>query len=270
MAEIPLQLPFEGKARAGAVYVGKTEPGVRLRLGRRRLRVGEEGHFLFAFGPYAKGVYRLKMRAKDRAQETEMTVAKRQYGEEAIDGLPEDEVDLDKGTKKELRQWRRKISKARRISRLKPDWASLNAGFRLPLKGRVTGVYGTRRTLNGKKNQRHWGIDLAARVGKKVRAPAPGVVVFAAKDIPLSGSLVIVDHGHGLSSSFLHLSRIQVREGQTLRTGQILGRVGSTGRATGAHLDWRMNWRGLRVDPVSLLNPKALSYLKRHGLAEEP
>jgi murein DD-endopeptidase MepM/ murein hydrolase activator NlpD len=120
------------------------------------------------------------------------------------------------------------------------------------ITGRISGVYGSQRFYNGEPSRPHYGVDVAAPVGAEVRAPAPGVVTLAEPDLFYSGGTVIIDHGHALSSSFLHLSKVLVEPGQRVEQGELIARVGATGRVTGPHLDWRMNWRDARVDPQLL------------------
>ena len=126
-------------------------------------------------------------------------------------------------------------------------------GFIRPLEGPITGVYGSQRIYNGIPKQPHYGIDYAAPEGAKVRAPAGGVVTLVHDNMYFSGGTLIIDHGHGLSSTFLHLSKILVKPGSYVRRGMDLAEVGATGRATGPHLDWRMNWRDVRIDPQLVL-----------------
>ena len=128
-----------------------------------------------------------------------------------------------------------------------------------PSKGRVTGVYGSQRILNGKPRRPHFGIDFAAPSGAPVVAPMGGKIVLAHKDMYYSGGTIILDHGHGLTSAFLHLSVLSVKVGQVVSRGQKIGAIGATGRATGPHLDWRINWFEQRVDPAYLLPANALN-----------
>ena len=121
--------------------------------------------------------------------------------------------------------------------------------------GRISGVYGSQRVLNGEPRRPHFGLDIAAPTGSPVKAPADGVITLAHPDMYYSGGTVILDHGQGLSSSFLHLSRILVAEGDEVSQGQVIAEVGATGRVTGAHLDWRMNWYDQRIDPQLLVGP---------------
>jgi murein DD-endopeptidase MepM/ murein hydrolase activator NlpD len=121
------------------------------------------------------------------------------------------------------------------------------------LIGPITGVYGSQRVYNGVPKNPHYGVDYAAPTGTEVVAPAAGIVRLAHPDLFYSGGTMIIDHGHGLSSSFLHLSGLLVAEGARVTRGQPIALVGATGRATGPHLDWRMNWHQQRIDPQLVL-----------------
>ena len=139
-------------------------------------------------------------------------------------------------------------ARARRDQRT--DYA---APFAWPARGRISGVYGSQRILNGEPRRPHFGVDVAAPTGTPVYAPAPGIVTLAHEDMYFSGGTLIIDHGHGLSSSFLHLSEILVEAGTYVSRGDLIARIGATGRASGPHLDWRMNWLDRRVDPQRLV-----------------
>ena len=131
------------------------------------------------------------------------------------------------------------------------------APFIWPTIGPISGVYGSQRILNGKPKWPHYGVDIAVPTGTEVRAPAGGVVTLAHPDMFYSGGTLIVDHGHGLSSAFLHLSKLRVKTGDKVKQGDVIAEVGATGRATGAHLDWRMNLFNRRIDPQLLVSPMA-------------
>ena len=147
-----------------------------------------------------------------------------------------------------------KTARARRLER--PDLlATVLAGFMWPVEGPISGVYGSQRYYNGEPRRPHFGVDVAAPAGTTVRAPAAGIVTLAQPDLFYSGGTVILDHGYKLSSTFLHMSEVLVQAGDELKAGDIIGAVGATGRATGPHLDWRMNWRDTRIDPQLLAPP---------------
>jgi murein DD-endopeptidase MepM/ murein hydrolase activator NlpD len=127
--------------------------------------------------------------------------------------------------------------------------------FRWPASGRISGVYGSQRILNGEPRRPHFGVDIAAPVGTPVHAPNGGVVALAESDLYYTGGTVMLDHGHGITSVFSHLSSVDVEVGGRVSPGDFIGRIGATGRATGAHLDWRVNWFSERLDPQLLVGP---------------
>jgi len=177
-------------------------------------------------------------------------VAPREYNIQRVNGVPQKTV-----TPNEQQQARaRKDAEAVYLARAKSvgDLADWKAPVLRPAEGTVTGVYGSQRVYNGKPGRPHFGLDIAGPTGASVVAPLGGEVVLAS-DLFYSGKTVIVNHGSNLTSSFLHLSDIVVNVGERIEAGQLIGRIGATGRATGPHLDWRMNWRNQRVDPQLLL-----------------
>jgi murein DD-endopeptidase MepM/ murein hydrolase activator NlpD len=147
-----------------------------------------------------------------------------------------------------------RAAKARRIEN-EGHLKAVLSGLSWPATGRISGVYGSQRFYNGTPGNPHYGVDVARPTGTPVHAPGPGVVTLAEPDLFYSGGTIILDHGYGLSSSFLHMSQIDVRVGDVLETGDIMGAIGATGRATGPHLDWRMSWFNQRVDPQLLVPP---------------
>ena len=132
------------------------------------------------------------------------------------------------------------------------DQSDLFNGFGWPVKGRISGVYGSQRYYNGKPGRPHYGLDIAVPTGTPVAAPADGIVRLADADLYYSGGTIIIDHGHGVFSSFLHLSDVAVAVGDVVKRAEVIGKVGATGRVTGAHLDWRYNWFDQRLDPALL------------------
>jgi murein DD-endopeptidase MepM/ murein hydrolase activator NlpD len=128
-------------------------------------------------------------------------------------------------------------------------------GFQWPAIGRISGVYGSRRILNGLTRQPHYGVDVAAPTGTPVTAPAPGTIAMAEPDLYYTGGTVMIDHGFGVTSVLSHLSAVMVAVGDHVSTGDVVGLIGATGRVTGAHLDWRVNWFTVRLDPALLVGP---------------
>ena len=182
-------------------------------------------------------------------------VIKRDYRIERIDGLPPAKVTppMDPAVRKRIQTEAANIREARKLT---DDRRDFTAGFIWPVEGRISGVYGSQRVLNGVPKTPHYGVDVAVPTGTIIVAPAAGVVTYVNDDMYYSGGTLVLDHGHGLSSAFLHLSKIDVRVGEVIQQGQPIAQVGATGRATGPHLDWRMNWgTSVRIDPQLLVPP---------------
>jgi murein DD-endopeptidase MepM/ murein hydrolase activator NlpD len=173
-----------------------------------------------------------------------------------VEGVPAKTVHPPKEQLERIRQ-EAALVRAARADRLdRPDLLNaVFAGFIWPIEGPISGVYGSQRYYNGEPGRPHYGVDVAAPEGSVVHAPAAAVVTLAEADLFYSGGTIVLDHGYLLSSSFLHLSKVLVKVGDELKAGDIIGEVGSTGRATGPHLDWRMNWRDQRIDPQLLAPP---------------
>ncbi len=250
---------LEGHSVQGGLLFGKTEPGAVVRLDGTPVMVSPGGDFVIGFGRDAKPGHRLSIRYPDGRHETrKLRVAARNYRIQRIDGLPPRKV--TPRSKKDLAHIRRDIAEVRQARARRDQRLDFLRGFQWPVIGPITGVYGSQRILNGKPRRPHFGVDIARPVGTPVHAPAPGIVTLAEPDMFFSGGTVIVDHGHGLSSTFLHMSKVLVKVGQRVEQGDVIGRLGATGRATGPHLDWRMNWGGERVDPQLLAGPMPKKY----------
>jgi murein DD-endopeptidase MepM/ murein hydrolase activator NlpD len=246
-------LEMQGRWVQGGVITGRVAPGTRLELDGKAVRVSPEGAFVFGFGRDAPAAALLRITFPDGRQEVRnLAIQVRDYSIQRLDGLPPTQVTPPPAVMERIRREAELAAKARRRDSTTPYFLS---GFQWPVTGRISGVYGSQRILNGEPRQPHYGIDIAAAAGTPVRAPAAGVVTLAHPDMYFSGGTLIVDHGHGLSSSFLHLRDILVKEGQAVRQGDTIATVGATGRVTGAHLDWRMNWFEERVDPGFLVPP---------------
>ncbi len=245
------RLAYDGDPVAGAVLFARTLPGAVVHVGRRKMPVSEDGRFLVGLGRTPRIPTLVRVVYPDRTMLVHALAPRRRtFEDERIDGLPPDVVDPPRSVRKRLAEIRKVIDAVRRKGSPVPRF---ERPFIWPTKGRVTSTYGRKRILNGEEKGIHWGVDIGAPVGRSVVAPADGTVVFVHRNVPLAGKVVIVDHGLGLTSSFLHLSRIHVREGQVVSRGERIGRVGRTGRATGPHLDWRMNVLDVRVDPMLLV-----------------
>lgn len=246
-------LQLDGPMIQGGLVVGRTDPGAKVVLDGKPVSVSKEGIFLLGFHRDAAPRSVLEIVFANGSREKRfLDIEQRKYHIQRLDGLPPSKVTPSKADLIRIRKEARLVRKAR--SRDDPRTDFLN-GFIWPAVGPITGVYGSQRILNGEPRQPHYGVDIAAPAGTPVVAPAAGIVTLVYPDMFFSGGTLIVDHGHGLSSSFLHLSRILVRQGERVRQGQKIAEVGATGRVTGAHLDWRMNLFKKRIDPQLLVGP---------------
>lgn len=246
-------LQLSGSFTQGGSITAHTDPGARVELDGKPVRVSPEGVFVFGFGRDAAPTARLEVIYPDGSREVRiLEVTPRTYEVQRIDGLPPSKVTPPPEV---LERIRREIALVARVRNRDIDQTYFLSGFRWPVIGRISGVYGSQRILNGEPRQPHYGIDIAAVEGTPVEAPADGVVSMVHPDMYFSGGTLIIDHGHGFSSSFLHLQDISVREGQAVEQGDIIATVGATGRVTGPHLDWRINWFEERLDPALLVPP---------------
>jgi len=240
-----LALELRGPLKQGGVVVGRVAPGTPVRLDGRAVRVSQDGLFVIGFDRDAPAKQTLQAGAETR----ELAIEPRQYDIQKVTGIAQRIMEPSAADLERIAREQQRVNAARARDDARTDFA---APFRWPITGRISGVYGSQRFYNGEPSRPHFGVDVAAPVGAEVRAPAAGIVTLAEPDLFYSGGTVIIDHGHRLSSSFLHLSKVLVTVGQRVEPGDPIARVGATGRATGPHLDWRMNWRDARVDPQLL------------------
>ena len=249
-----LGFELEGNLMQGGLVLGRTEAGAKVFLDGRRIRVSKEGAFVFGFGRDASTKSVLWVKTATSEQHKVLSIQQRDYDEQHIDGLPADKVTPPAEVLARIRKESRLIASVR----LKNNFAAGSLGhFIWPTQGRISGIYGSRRILNGQPRRPHYGIDIAAPIGTPVKAPAAGKVVLAYPDMYFSGATMVIDHGYGVSSTFLHLSKFLVKEGSVVRQGQVVAEVGSSGRSTGAHVDWRVNWLEQRLDPQLLVDASA-------------
>jgi len=246
---------LKGEAIQGGLIFGETQPGDRVYLDGDEVMVSENGLFVLGFGRDETGERILLVQGNDGGEERlVLAVAAREYDIERVDGLPPQTVTPDPEAAKRIQEEGAMVANARTRRDQRTDYA---AGFAWPAQGRISGVYGSQRVLNGEPRRPHFGLDIAAPTGSPVYAPADGIVTLTHPDMYFSGGTLILDHGQGLSSTFLHLSKILVEAGTYVHQGDLIAEVGATGRASGPHLDWRMNWLDRRVDPQLLLDVPA-------------
>jgi len=244
---------LSGRAAQGGLVFGQTAPGVRVRLDGVDVMVGADGRFVVGFGRDSALSALLRVTLPDGSDERiALKIEDREFPVQRIDGL--DQSKVSGFTEEQLRKIaadQEKKKAARVTTDPSAHWAD---GFSWPAKGRISGVFGSQRILNGEPKTPHSGLDVAAPQGTLVVAPADGIVRLAEPDMYFEGGLVLLDHGHWVESAFLHLSRLDVTPGQAVRKGDPIGAVGATGRATGPHLHWSLKWTGRLVDPQLLVN----------------
>ena len=241
---------FNGKFIQGAFILGKTEPESEVFVDKKRVKVSSDGYFVFGLGRDRKNDVVITVNKKKIVKK----VFKRKYIIQRIDGLEEKKVTPPEEVYERIKRENKWIGEARAIN---SDLNFFKNKFINPLENAiVTGVYGSQRILNGKPKWPHYGIDFAAEEGTKIKAMLDGVVTLAEPDLFYTGGTLIFDHGHGVSTLYMHMKKLLVKKGQKVKQGDIIGTVGSTGRSTGAHLDVRLNWFQTRLDPATVLDIK--------------
>ncbi len=245
---------FRGRWLQGAPMFGTLAPGSRLRFDGRDVSVSKDGHFVIGIAYDAPPAAELTVIDPAGAvHRQEYSVEPRVYDVQKIGGLPKGMVEPPAAVLARIEADQTLVAGARSFDTPIDDFAG---AFIWPVPAEVTGVYGSNRILNGVPKQPHFGIDLAAPEGAPVRAAAGGVVRLAQRDLYYTGGTIILDHGQGLTTTYLHLSKVDVKAAQDVKRGAVIGRVGKTGRATGPHLCWRANWFDVRLDASLLLQPE--------------
>ena len=245
------QTELPTSVQQGAMIVGTTDPGASVRYGDRSLRVSPNGRFVFAVGRDATGPVTIIVDepVAGKKQYT-VNILPRDWPIETINGVPPNTVNPPPEIAARIAREQSSVAEVRTRDDAREDFAQ---AFIWPVAGRISGRFGNQRVYNGTPKSPHSGMDIAAANGTPVKAPAAGIVTFASPSLYLTGGTVVIDHGAGISSNFLHLSRIDVKVGDRVEQGQVFGAVGATGRATGPHLHWGMNWFDARIDPLLVL-----------------
>ena len=243
-------IEFKGKFLQGHYIIGITDPSSKIIIDEKKIKVSKDGFFVFGLGRDRKFDVTITKYLNGKKETIIKKVFKRKYNIQRIDGLEESKVTPPESVYKRIKEENKKIGKARAIN---SDLSFFKNQFIIPVKGIISGVYGSQRILNGKPKWPHYGIDIAAKKGTMIKSSGSGIVTMAEDDLYYTGGTIIMDHGHGVSTIYSHLETVMVSVGDKINQGDIIGTVGSTGRSTGPHLDFRVNWFQTRLDPMSLL-----------------
>jgi murein DD-endopeptidase MepM/ murein hydrolase activator NlpD len=248
---VPLEL--RGALTQGGLVFARAPAGAAARLDGRGLRVGADGRFAFGFGRDHAPEAELEIALPDGARETRrLAIARRVYDIQRIEGLPPRMVEPSEAEMARIKADNEAIAAARAVHTPQAWW---DTEWIWPVIGRISGVYGSQRILNGQPRRPHFGVDVAMPAGTPVVAPAPGVVSLAAADMYFTGGTLMIDHGHGVASLYAHLSALDAALGRRVAKGERIGAIGATGRVTGAHLHWGMTWQSVHVDPGLVVPP---------------
>ncbi|ASY84391.1 M23 family peptidase [Xanthomonas citri pv. malvacearum] len=250
-AAVATDVVFPQSASQGALVIGKVPADSKVQYAGRSLRVSGYGSVVFGIGRDATGPLQVQVTQPDGSTRTvSIAVTPRDWPVERVNGVPPKTVNPPAEIAARIKREQAQVTAARDRDDARTDFAQ---PFIWPVQGRISGRFGNARVYNGQPGAGHSGMDIAVPTGTPVKAPAAGVVTFAAPDLYLTGGTVLLDHGFGVSSNFLHLSRIDVKVGDRVEQGQAIAAVGATGRATGPHLHWGMNWFDTRIDPLLVL-----------------
>ena len=251
-----LRIVFPDTVPQGALVLGKVPAGSRVRHGQRDLRVSDYGTVVLGVGRDQAGPVLVQVTRPDGGQvPVSIAVSARDWPVQHVKGVPPRTVNPPPAVAERIAREQALVTAARVRDDARTDFAK---PFVWPVQGRISGRFGNGRVYTAtdgsvQQGSGHSGMDIAVATGTPVKAPAAGVVTFAAEDLYLTGGTLLLDHGYGVSSNFLHLSRIDVKPGDRVEQGQVIAAVGATGRATGPHLHWGMNWFDVRVDPLLVL-----------------
>ena len=248
------RIVFPASVSQGALVFGKVPPGSKVGYAGRELRVSSYGTVVFGVGRDEKGPLQVEIKRPDGIRDAvQIMVTTRDWPLEHVNGVPPKTVNPPPDIAARIKREQALVVAARGRDDDRTDFAQ---AFIWPVQGRISGRFGNGRVYNGQPGSGHSGMDIAVPTGTPVKAPAAGVVTFATPDLYLTGGTLLLDHGFGVSSNFLHLSRIDVKVGDRVEQGQVIAAVGATGRATGPHLHWGMNWFDVRIDPLLVLERK--------------
>ena len=243
-------IEFNGKFIQGHFIIGKTDPGSKISIDKQEVKVTKDGYFAFGIGKDRK----FDIIITENNKKIIKKIIKRKYNIQRIDGLPKKKVTPPEEFYVRIKKENKLIVDAREIN---SDLLFFKEKFILPLDDAIiTGVYGSQRILNGIPKWPHYGLDFAQKKGAPIKAMNNGIATLVEKDLFYTGATLIFDHGHGVSTLYMHMDKIFINKGDYVIKGDIIGTVGSSGRSTGPHLDVRLNWFGTRLDPATILDIK--------------
>ena len=242
---------FNGKFIQGHFIIGKTDSNTKVKIDKSQVRVSKDGYFAFGISRDRKYDVVIIVEKNGIKEKITKKIQKRKYNIQRIDGLDEKKVTPPEEVYERIKKENKLIAKARAVD---TNLEFFKDKFMIPVDNAIiTGVYWSQRILNGKPKWPHYGLDFAQKEGSEIKAMLDGVVTLTEIDLYYTGGTVIFDHGHGISTLYMHMKDIFVQKGQKIKQGDIIGTVGSTGRSTGPHLDFRINWFQTRLDPMSVL-----------------
>lgn len=248
-----VDVTLKGELIQGGLVVGKTAVNSQITLEGVKLQQTADGYFVFGFDRDAKASAELIITAENGEQwQQTLAVKAREYHIQRIEGIKQAIVS-DNKTEAE---WQRIRDEAALVANARKEFHPLDAfahGFVWPVLGRISGVFGSQRVYNGKPGRPHYGVDIARPTGTPAKAPADGLITLAHDDMYYSGGTLIIDHGYGVSSTFLHLDKVLVNVGDMVKQGDVVAEIGAGGQSTGPHLDWRLNWYNEKLDPQLLV-----------------
>jgi murein DD-endopeptidase MepM/ murein hydrolase activator NlpD len=248
------RVSIQGALMPGGLVTGKVAPGNKIRIQGKPVRTSPDGVFVLGFGRDAHQDQTITiLDPSGFTYSQDIKLRNRNYKVTRIDGLQERKVTPKPKDIKRIKADNASIAQVRKLD---TETQNFLAGFQWPTSGRISGVFGSQRVLNGKPRSPHNGVDIAAPKGTPILATAAGTVVLVHQDMFFSGKTVMIDHGHGLSSVYIHMSSITVKKGQLIRKGDKVGTVGMTGRATGPHLHWGISLFGTHLDPMLIVSGK--------------
>tara|TARA_B110000967_G_C18857483_1_gene548054 strand:- start:610 stop:1410 length:801 start_codon:yes stop_codon:yes gene_type:complete len=242
---------LKGDFYQGNLIIGKTDNKTKVFIDKKEIKISPQGNFVFGLSKNRKNDVVIKITKNNISKKIIKKVLKKSYKIQKINGLPSKQVTPPKEVYERIKSDNKLIAKARSIN---SNLTFFSNEFKLPIKNSIiTGVYGSQRILNGIPKSPHYGLDFAANEGTDIKAMLDGVVTLSEKNLYYTGGTIIFDHGHGVSTLYMHLKNVNVKIGQAVKQGDVIGTVGKTGRSTGAHLDIRLNWFDVKLDPASAL-----------------